>query len=174
MLERIKNEFNLENKLAYLFAVLSAALISSLLYATNAYADLQGIFYPNSSKATYGTANNGSGYTDDLAYSYWRSETAQGNSNTPTTLRFFNVKTSNGASKPFGAQYGIYKIVDLREKRFLDWYTQYIDSNEIFVNMDYTANMGSLYTEMTVYADPKGIDGAQMNVRYDRYAYTTR
>lgn len=38
--------------------------------------------------------------------------------------------------------------------------------------MDYTANMGSLYTEMTVYADPQGIDGTQSNVRYDRYAYT--
>lgn len=60
------------------------------------------------------------------------------------------------------------------KKDFWTWYTQYIDSNEISVNMDYTANMGSLYTEMTVYADPKGIDGAQMNVRYDRYAYTTR
>ncbi|TYA12220.1 hypothetical protein FRY98_16035 [Paenibacillus faecis] len=173
MLIKIKNELKFKNILAYVLAVLSAALISSLLYVNNAYADLQGIFYPDSKKSTYGTANNGTGYTDDLAYSYWRSETAQGNSDTPSTLRFFNVKTSNGSSKPSGAQFGVYKIVDLKEKRFLDWYTKSIDT-QLSVNMDYTADMGSLYTEMTVYADPKGIDGAQMNVRYDRYAYTTR
>ncbi|AIQ15681.1 hypothetical protein H70357_02445 [Paenibacillus sp. FSL H7-0357] len=172
MMKTIRNEFKMKNLVAYMLAFLTTFLIAGIFYSTNAYADLQSIFYPNSTKKAYGDALNGSGYPN-LAYSYWRSETAQGNSNTPTTLRFFNVTTSNGASNPTGAQFGLYKIVDLREKRFLDWYTRTINGTQISVNMDYTANMGSLYTEMTVYADPSGLDGAQMNVRYDRFAYTT-
>ncbi|GIO38393.1 hypothetical protein J41TS12_32540 [Paenibacillus antibioticophila] len=174
MFKIIKNELRLKNLIAYTLAFLTTVLLSGLFYSTNAYADLQMIFYPDSTKKAYGSANNGTGYTDDLTYSYWRAETAQGNSDKPTTLKFTNVTTRQGASFPSGAQYGIYKIVDLREKRFLDWYGETLKSAATSVDMDYTANMGSLYTEMTVYADPSGMDGAQMNVRYDRYAYTTK
>lgn len=118
MFVKIKNEFKFKNLLSYTLALLSAVLISSILFSNNTFADLQGIFYPNASKTTYGTANNGSSFNGSLAYSYWRSETAQGNSNSPTKLRFFNVTTSNGASFPSGAQFGVYKIVDLTEKDF--------------------------------------------------------
>ncbi|WP_379134505.1 hypothetical protein [Paenibacillus sp. sgz500958] len=172
MLNFIKKEFRFKNLISYSCALVTAFLISVVMYSSNAFADLQGIFYPDSFPSTYEVINSGSNYSG-LTYRYWRSESVQGNSNTPTTVYFSQVRTSSGTSSPSGAQFGVYKIVDLRDKRYLDWYAQSITTTKS-VPTNYTANMGSLYSEMTVYADSYGIDGSQSNVRYDRIAYTNR
>ncbi|KWX80691.1 hypothetical protein AMQ84_02705 [Paenibacillus riograndensis] len=172
MLDFIKKELRLKNLVSYSCALVTAVLVSVVLYNSHAFADLQGIIYPDSYDSTYGIRNTGSNLTG-LTYSYWRDESVQGNSNTPTTVYFSKVRTELGSSSPSGAQFGVYKIVDLRDKRYLDWYAQFITTTKT-VPTNYTANMGSLYSEMTVYADPLGIDGSQANVRYDRIAYANR
>ncbi|UFJ40884.1 hypothetical protein LOK74_23335 [Brevibacillus humidisoli] len=111
----------------------------------------------------------------DLQYSYVHENEIEGNRDEATKAYFTMIGVRDGDSDPSGAQFGTYKIVDsagsTTEKRYLYFYSDSISRDQSF-DINYTADVEDLYTEMVVYADEKGIDGAQANIRYDRFAYT--
>ncbi|MFS0554978.1 hypothetical protein [Brevibacillus sp. 179-C9.3 HS] len=153
-------------------------LIASLVFgafslvASSAFAELQGQFNLSERTTTYSAGAEGTNYEENLDYSYVHENEITGNKDKATRATFTEVGVRRGKSKPSGAQFGTYKIVNADgEKRYHYFFSDSIEEDQSH-SINYKVDVQDLYTEMVVYADKKGVDGMQGNIVYDRFAYT--
>lgn len=142
------------------------------LVASSAFAELQGQFNLSAKTTKYTASAEGTNFEENLDYSYVHSNEITGNKDKATRATFTEIEVRRGKSKPSGAQFGQYKIVNASgEKRYHYFFSDSITDDQT-QSINYKADVEDLYAEMIVYADKKGVDGIQGNIMYDRFAYT--